>query len=89
MRKTGYAEEIVRGIVDLGGGHELRIERLWIKDHEQEEIRFSWWKDGKFMTRPPDGTEEEWLRAFKDALREGVFTEKFLLELVRAIMTHR
>jgi len=58
MRDTDYAKELGTSRIDLGNGHELRIERLFIKDREREEIRFSWWKDDKMIPRPPDGTVE-------------------------------
>ena len=42
LRDTAYAEELARAIVDGA-----RIERLFVKDEGQIEIRFSWWKDEK------------------------------------------
>jgi len=31
-----------------------RIERLFIKEHKQVEIRVSWWPDGRMANRPLD-----------------------------------
>lgn len=75
MRDTPYAKELARADI---GGH--RIERLYVKGKE-EEIRFSWWKDGRMQTRPLDLPEHQLLPLFEQAIREGVFSKTFLREL--------
>ena len=54
MRSTSYVDELSH--VDQGGA---RIERIRIKEAGEEEIRFSWWKDGRFQTRPLDLSEDD------------------------------
>lgn len=73
MRDTRYAKELARA--DVGGS---RIERLYVKDTEEEEIRFTWWKDGRMQTRPLDLPEYQLLPLFAEAIREGVFSKAFL-----------
>lgn len=73
LRTTKYADEIVSA--GTNGG---RIERIHVHDTDEVEIRFSWWKDGRFQTRPLDVTEEELLPLLKEAIEKGVFTNKFL-----------
>ena len=51
MRDTAYATEIATASVTLGDGTEARLERIYVKADEAEEIRFSWWKMG---TLSPD-----------------------------------
>lgn len=85
MRETSYAKELASGKIVIGDS-ELKIERIFVKEKKQEEIRFSWWKNGKMIPRPPDGTPEEWLIAFEDALKNGVFPKDFLLELIRLFL---
>ena len=65
MPNTEYADELCEpGSVQLGKDkdEEGRIERLRVKSTQQEEIRFSWWKSGRFMLRPLDLPEEDLLK---------------------------
>jgi hypothetical protein len=80
MRDTDYATELAT--VDDGG---CRIERLLVKSSNTEEIRFSWWKDGRMMMRPLDLPEDQLLRLFQAAIKGGVFTPDFLLSLHSAL----
>lgn len=75
-RKTDYANEIASS----GEGNH-RIERLYVKEQDQVEIRFSWWNNDKMALRPLDLPEHELLQMMKEAIHEGVFTEGFLKDL--------
>ena len=82
MRDTKYARELREpGVVKWPTGSEGRIERLLIKKSGTEEIRFSWWKDGRLATRPLDLSEEDLLTLFEDAIAKGVFNTDFLVRL--------
>lgn len=76
MRDTDYATELATA--EIG---ENRLERLFIKETATEEVRFSWWKDGKMMMRPLDLPESELLPLLRQAIETGVFTDAFLREL--------
>jgi hypothetical protein len=80
MRSTSYADEIAHA--DEGGA---RIERLRIKATGVDEIRFSWWKDGRFQTRPLDLSEDELLKLMRKAIDGGVFSQDFVGELRRVL----
>jgi hypothetical protein len=54
LRDTSYATELSTSTFTSSGGDEARVERLWIKELEREEIRLSWWKDGRLLPRPLD-----------------------------------
>lgn len=84
MRDTRYATE--KATADIGG---CRIERIFVKEQEQDEIRFSWWKDGAMMMRPLDLPEEQLLPLIVLAIRKGVFTEDFMQGLQAAIYETR
>ena len=73
MRSTPYADEIAHA--DEGGA---RIERLRIKATGLDEIRFSWWKAGRFQARPLDLPEDELLRLMRKAIDGGVFSRGFV-----------
>lgn len=73
-RDTRYAQEIETAQDDMG----QRIERILVKEKGREEIRFSWWPDGKFVIRPLDIPEDELLPLFRQAISKGVFSETFL-----------
>lgn len=81
MRDTPYAREIV-SVTDAIG---QSIERIFVKEHQQEEIRFSWWKNGKIVPRPLDLPEGELLPLMCDAIQKGVFSPAFLKGLHEAL----
>lgn len=80
MRSTKYADEIASA--DEGGA---RIERLRIKSTGVDEIRFSWWKEGRFQPRPLDLPEDDLLRLLRKAIDEGVFSDGFVGNLRRML----
>jgi hypothetical protein len=82
MRKTRYALELCEpGVFQWPTGSEARIEKLLIRESNEEEIRFSWWKDGKMVTRPLDLSEDDLLVLFKDAFMKEVFSQRFRIGL--------
>lgn len=81
MRDTDYAREIVTARDSIGQS----IERIFVKEHNQEEIRFSWWKNGNMVIRPLDLPESELLPLMQDAVRKGVFSPAFLKGLHEAL----
>lgn len=81
MRDTKYAQELVSASRSFPDGSEARIERLHIKERSEDEIRFSWWIDGKFMPRPLNLSEDDLLALIREAIRLGVFSDRFLNEL--------
>ena len=84
MRDTPYATEIETASDSIG----QTIERLFVKEHGREEIRFSWWKDGQLMIRPLDLPEDELLPLMRTAMRKGVFSLRFLSDLEAALVEH-
>ena len=74
MRDTPCATEI-RTARDASG---QTIERIFVKEWQREEIRFSWWSNGKMVVRPSDLPEDELLPLMREAIRKGVFSAAFL-----------
>jgi hypothetical protein len=87
MRDTAYATELSNpGVVRWPGrDEEARMERLHVKDSNQIEIRFSWWKSGKMAPRPLDLEEDQLLLLFADAINKKVFSAKFLTGLKKLL----
>ncbi|MGQ8630919.1 hypothetical protein ACUTJJ_05455 [Agrobacterium sp. DKPNP3] len=85
LRKTAYADEIATARDDIG----QTIERIHVKEHGKDEIRFSWWVDGKMMVRPLDLPEEELLPLMREAIRKGVFSADFLRNLHQVLYEER
>jgi hypothetical protein len=82
MRDTKYARELREPAVKKWrGGSEGRIERLYVKGTKKEEIRFSWWKNGKITTRPLDLPEDDLVELFADAVAKNIFTDSFRSKL--------
>ena len=82
MRETKYARELREpGVFQWPAGSEARIEKLLIKESNEEEIRFSWWKSGKMVTRPLDLSEDDLLALLKDAFKKEVFSHRFMIGL--------
>lgn len=81
MSDTKYARELrPHGTVKWHDA-EGRIERILVKESGQEEIRFSWWKNGKFVPRPLDLSEADLIELFRDAIANGVFNDDFKSQL--------
>ena len=80
LRETAYARELARAVLAYPGG-EVRMERLYVKDPGQEEIRFSWWPDSKMAQRPLDLPEDDLLALFEKGIPQNVFTPSFLQSL--------
>jgi hypothetical protein len=87
MRDTEYATELARASLPLGAS-ELRLERLRIKSSNTEEIRWSWWSDGRLAPRPLDLSETQLLELMRLGMEQGVFTTDFLLGLTNRIQAH-
>ncbi len=86
MRETKYAREVREpGVIIWPDGNEARIERLFVKERREEEIRFSWWKGGKMLVRPLDLTEGDLMTLFEDAIAKNVFTDEFIAGLRRLL----
>ena len=81
MRDTEYAKELAAGSIDGA-----KIERLYVKGEQREEIRFSWWKDGKFMRSALDLPEEGLLKLLDDAIKNNVFSDSFKYGLVKLLI---
>lgn len=82
MRETKYAVELCEpGILPFPTGDEARIEKLHIKKTGEEEVRFSWWKDGKMIPRPLDLSENDLILLLQDALEKDVLTPIFRMKL--------
>jgi hypothetical protein len=86
MRETDYQQELASVRVEFPSGGEGRLERILVKESGLEEIRFSWWKDGRFIPRPLDLPEAELLELLRKGISGGVFTDRFLLELTRVLL---
>ena len=83
MRDTPYATELASVEIDS-----CRIERIFVKAEGQEEIRFSWWPDGKMANCPLDVPEAQLLELMAGAIRSRVFTGTFLQGLTRLLAEH-
>ena len=70
MRDTPYAKELATAAL---GDH--RIERIHVKEKDEIEIRFSWWKGDQMMMRPLDLSEADLLPLLRQAIERGVFTD--------------
>jgi hypothetical protein len=80
-RDTSYAREIRSASVTFRDGTEGRIELLFIKSSQQEEIRFSWWREGRMILRPLDLPEDALLVLLAEAVKQGVFSDGFVRSL--------
>lgn len=77
MGDTAYARQIKA----VAGPSGETIERIFVKQYQQEEIRLSWWPGGSFVPRPLDVTGDELLPLLSQAIAGGVFTDRFLKDL--------
>ena len=80
MRDTAYAAEIASA--EIKG---CRIERIHVKEYDQDEIRFAWWPEGRMANRPLDLPENELLELIKAAIANRVFSDQFLEGLLKLL----
>ena len=81
MRDTPYATELAAASIIFDAENLGKIERIYVKDEEQEEIRFSWWKDGRMMMRPLDLCENDLLTLLHNAIDGDIFSPDFRARL--------
>ena len=60
---------------------EARLERLYVKQLGQEEIRFSSWKGGRMAMRPLDLPEADLLGLLRAGVANGVLSAGFVTAL--------
>ncbi len=77
VRETHRYGVIAEGRLSVGDEDECRIERLYVKDGGSTEVRFSWWKNRRFIRLPLHATEPQLLDLFNEGIRAGVFTPDF------------
>jgi hypothetical protein len=81
--------ELANATIHLIDGTEGRIERLNFADGQQEGICLSWWDNDRIMVRPLDGTEQEILLLFKNALHESLFSKHFVVALKQVLSAEK
>jgi hypothetical protein len=83
LRDTRYARELATAKLPSGpsGNSFVAIERIFVKQAEQVEIRFSLWEGSRMMPRPLDLPEDELLPLMRVAIHAGVFSEAFVESL--------
>ena len=79
LRNTRYAEE--RRTSKIG---DSRIERLFVRETNQEEIRMSWWPKGRMANRPLDVNESDFIDLIAQGIVDGVLSPQFLPKLITA-----
>lgn len=84
MRDTDYATELAHAALVDGDG-EVRIERLRIKASGAEEVRFSWWRQGRLIPRPLDLPESQLVTLVARAVATGVLSPAFLARVQAAL----
>ncbi|SHG97424.1 hypothetical protein [Ornithinibacillus halophilus] len=88
LKTTSYCNLLARGTVQ--SGEEIyAIEKIYIHDLQQEEIRFAWYKeqDGKirFVPRPLDLPEKDLFHLIAHGFESGVFSDEFRENLKRIV----
>ena len=79
LRDTKYARELATARLPSGpsGTSFVAIERIFVKQADQVEIRFSSWEGSRMLPRPLDLPEDELLSLIEAAVRAEVFSESF------------
>ena len=69
---------------DKDGG--ICLERIFTKEHGQEEIRLAWWSGGNQIPKPADLDACDWVELFGKAVACGVFTDSEKLGMLKALI---
>ena len=91
LRDTDYARELASARLPSGstGKSFVALERISVKQAQQEEIRFSWWEGARMIPRPLDLPESELLPLIREAIAKRVFSKSFLSELRAVLDQHQ
>jgi len=81
LKETDYCKLIKQGRLDKGD-HVSTIERIYVKEKDDFEIRFAYYKPNKknnerLILRPLDLNEEDLFEVFCDAIDKEVFSPEF------------
>lgn len=62
------------------------LERIFTKEHGQEEIRLAWWSGGNQIPRTADLDACDWVELFGKAVACGVFTDSEKLGMLKELL---
>ena len=87
LKDTRFWKELATAKLPSGSSKKsaVAIERILVKRTKQIEIRFSQWEGTKLMPRALDLPEEELLPLVSAAIKNGVFSEEFVVGLRRVL----
>ena len=93
IKETKYCSILAQGKV-FDGEYTYCIEKVFVKELRQEEIRFSLYKDTlnqveRYIPRSLDVTEKEFLELFKEAVKHDVFSGELLADLRTELVKRR
>nr|WP_294099767.1 hypothetical protein [Proteiniclasticum sp.] len=93
IKETKYCSILAQGKV-FDGEYTYCIEKIFVKELRQDEIRFSLYKDTmnqveRYIPRSLDVTEKEFLELFKESIKHGVFSEELLINLKTELVKKR
>jgi hypothetical protein len=82
-----YCDVLKTTTLDLGSGEQARAEKIKLKANNVEEIRFSWrTQDGaKFVPRPLDLPEKQWVELFDQAIKDDVVSQDFIKDMIKVL----
>jgi hypothetical protein len=82
-----YCDVLKTTTLDLGAGEQARAEKIKLKANNIEEIRFSWrTQDGsKFVPRPLDLPENQWVELFDQAIKDDVVSQDFIKDMIKVL----
>lgn len=86
LRRTPFAELCAEVKLELDGGEEHRLEHLWVKDRSLEKggydaLRWSCWRGGRLLPRPPHLREIDLLSLLGKGVDEGLLSPFFVKQL--------
>lgn len=64
-----------------------KAEKILINETNVEELRFSWWKEngGRFIPRPLDLPEKQWIELFDSAVKNDVVSQDFIKGMIKVL----
>lgn len=86
LRRTPFAELCAEVRLNIADGQEHRLEHLWVKDKNEERsgydaLRWSCWRDGRLLPRPPHLKETDLLALLGKGVDEGLLSPFFVKQL--------
>jgi hypothetical protein len=84
---SNYCDVLKTASLNLNESEQARAEKIRLKTNGNEELRFSWrtQNGAKFVPRPLDLPEAQWVELFDSAVKSEVISQDFIKNMIKVL----